>query len=360
MTNSSSAALLEWDASPFAIAEQARTAFALAASTGSSGCVLTIDVTQLLAEPTPARICALGPDLAQRNADQLATLLDKRGVATRPIVMESAPRSVYDRRYRRSERPDSPGDLGSHFAAWIARDGNIDLKDAPLWLLPDWADSKMVYAVRPIATTFHMLADLLSPTTTPQAAFAKRMRFQEAALIACPVDQVALAQARLGASSERLIVLAPRQGATGSATSDFLVLTHSHGETETAVSVIDKLRRTGKAGAAVVAEALTGGLGVMTVRQISARGSNWIKRTTQTPLTIAKRLIDQAKFIAVLGDASPMAYAIAHWIDAGKTVSFQTPLPSSVFTRWPRGRPHALANSDGLIRSLLTDKERGQ
>lgn len=354
MASSRLAVLLDWASDPFCFYEQMRTAFRFAQDFEHDNIVFGIEfgVTDT---PTPADILAIGETRLSAPAAALEAGFPKHAASLRALMYETGTRAALDTRYQRVNADAAPGDRGANSIWRVPRDGAIDFKDANLWLLPDWVGDHKIYPARPIATTYHPLADLLTPAHTAESAFSKRMLHQTAAITAAAPNDLDSARKRFGLGAERVSAWRSPAAALGEQNRRILVISDNANDTETAKTLIERqsTRRNAAPILATIAEVQRSGPqgAIRTVELDSAaRQRSWIARTKVASLSIVREALANAHSIALMVDAEPRAFAIANWVEQGRQVSFYSAMPERTFQRWPSVHTTSRGDIAGLIK----------
>ncbi len=362
MANSRLAVLLDWASDPFCFYEQMRTAFRFAQDFEYNNRVFGIEfgVTD---KPTPADILAIGEQRLSAPAAALEAGFPKHAASFRPLMYETGTRASLDTRYQRINADAAAGDLGANSVWRVPRDGAIDFKDADLWLLPDWVSEHKVYPARPIATTYHPLADLLTPAQTVESAFSKRMLHQTATLTAVASHHLDFVRKRFGLSAARAAAWRSPAAASSEPNRRILVISDNVSDTETAKTLIERqaTRRNAAPVLATIAEVQRSGPqgAIRTVELDStSRQRSWVAKTKIASLAIVREALAQAQSIALMADPGPRAFAIANWIEQGRQVAFYTSMPEQTFQRWPNVHTTSRNDIAGLIK--LAERATGR
>jgi hypothetical protein len=359
MTIARLAVLLDWGADPFVLLEQARVAMRFASVAAFTDVVLAVDFTRTL-ESTATRLHAIDNEKVAAVSAPLERALQTRSVGRRAVIFETFPRATLDMRYRRIASPVDLPDLGFASKWSVPRDGAIDLKDASVWLVPDWTSERLIYPVKPIATTYDPLADLLMPTINPATAFAKRMRYSEAAIIACPPEEFDTVTKRFGVTRQRLFPM-PTVTKVAMPRERLLVLTSEPSDTAAAVEAVTS-DGTHSSPPRIVTIAEVAKHTPMRTLQIdlASKHREWREKHVRATIATANNLITNSSSIAVLGDPAPRAHAIANWVRQGRLVYFRTDLPLHAFKHWPSARPSLKAQIGEWTRPARSQRGRVQ
>jgi len=334
------AIFLNWRSDAFQIVTQARVARTLAERLQASEVVTTVDMSSRLSKPDIDALLKEGILPGLDAGARLANTVSGLSPVPRPIVMDKLPRGVAEMRYNRVDRDPLALDLGVRTPVSIPRDGEVDCKDADLWLTADRGSLGQVFPVRPVVLTFHPLADRLRTTADAEAGFAKRVQYLEAAGVICAPGSTETAVQRFGLDRSRLVEhdfgTAHRQSGGRSV---LVIASDAKAEKELLEALSGKDKEPDPSTEVVVATPSESSLDHQGVRVThvlpGGRRKLWSSYVIPDSFSAAASLLERADAIVLDGAVSESAFAVARWIDEGRLVSIPAADIETQLSDWP-------------------------
>ena len=334
------AIFLNWRSDAFRVVTQARVARTLAEMLQGTELITTVDMSSRLSTPDINALLKEGIFPGLDAGARLGSAVSGLGHVPRPVVMDKLPRGVAETRYHRVDRDPLALDLGVSSPVSIPRDGEVDCKDADLWLTADWTSLRQVFPVRPVVLTFHPLADRLRSTIDAETGFAKRMQYLEAAGVICAPGSADLAVRRFGLSRDKLVEhdLGTMRRQPGGRT---VLVVPSDLDAEKALLAAlsgkdDDAARGPEVIVATPSDSSLDQAGVkVTHVKPGGRRKQWTSYVIPDSFNAAASLLERADAIVVDGAVSESAYAVARWVDEGRLVVIPASDIETRLGEWP-------------------------